>query len=487
MRIGNVARRSRGPATFQLMAAGAGGTPKLMRVRSALSLCLLVASAGRAAAQPIDPYAPAPPVPAPTPAPAPGPAAPALVPGQVQVDDPVLAEQVALALVQRAQELYDARVFVDAKQLAVEALIRSPKGPAADQARFLLKKINEALGLPELPEQPAKPEPKPKPEPEPDLTPIQDPTEQHGQKIDAAPERPDRPSRLTAGVHAGLYAGLLGATVGAFFDDDTPAGGAVPVGLVTGVAAGLVAPRLVRRLAWHDGQVRTAGAASVWGGVIGGLFADSVKTDGTTGRQVMVGASIGATAGLAGGVLLARRNALTEGDVALVDTLAGMGAVGGLTLGMLMQPAETEAYSVNSIIGTAGGVLVGLIAAPQTNTTQRRMLRVAGATALGGAIPLLLYAGIYDAGSTADERVTGLLSSVGLVAGAWVGFRLTRNLDVDKDLLPGKKREVEDAPPSLLSRHSDGRWSHGMLTVQPLSQALAPQRGMAVPLLGAAF
>jgi hypothetical protein len=504
MPIGSAARRARGPATFQLMAAGAGGTPKLMRVRSALSLCLLVASAGRASAQPIDPYAPAPaapapapaprpaPTPAPAPAPAPSPAAPtptpALVPGQVQVDDPVLAEQIALALVQRAQELYDARVFVDAKQLAVEALIRSPKGPAADQARFLMKKINEALGLPEIPEQPARPEAKP--EPVPDLAPIQDPTEQRDrkdQKIDAAPERPDRPSRLTAGVHAGLYAGLIGATIGAFFDDDTPAGGAVPVGVVAGVAAGLAAPRLVSRLSWHDGQVRTAGAASVWGGVIGGLFADSVKTDGTTGREVMVGASIGATVGLAGGVLLARRNALTTGDVALVDTLAGMGAVGGLTLGMLMQPAESEAYSVNSIIGTAGGVLVGLIAAPQTNTTQRRMLRVAGVSALGGAIPFLLYAGIYDKGTTADERVTGLLSSIGLVAGAWLGFRLTRNLDVDKDVLPGKKREVEDAPPSLLGRNSDGRWSHGMLAVQPLSQALAPQRGMAVPLLGAAF
>src|SRR5689334_22813684 len=395
MRIGTPARRAR----FQLMGGGAGGTPRVMRVRSALPSCLLLglllASAGRAVAQPVDPYGPAPapaPKPAPAPAPGPGPGSPA--PAQVQVDDPVLAEQIALALVQRAQELYDARVFVDAKQLAVEALIRSPKGLAADQARFLMKKINEALGLPELPEQPAKPEPKP--EPVPDLAPIRDPTEQCDQKIDAAPERPDRPSRLTAGVHAGLYAGLRGATIGAFFDDDTPAGGAVPVGLVAGVAAGLAAPRLVSRLAWHDGQVRTAGAASVWGGVIGGFFADSVKTDGTTGREVMVGASIGATVGLAGGVLLARRNKLTAGDVALVDTFAGMGAVGGLTLGMLMQPVESEAYSVNSIIGTAGGVLVGLIAAPQTNTTQRRMLRVAGASALGGAIPFLLYAGIYD-------------------------------------------------------------------------------------------
>jgi hypothetical protein len=403
----------------------------------------------------------------------------------VHTDDPVLAEQIAQSLVLRAQELYDARVFVDAKQLAVEALVRSPKGPAADQARFLVKKINEQLGISDAPEKPAPPEVKP--EPQPDLTPITDPTDPRGAKIDTAPEGPDRPSRLTAGVHAGLYVGLLGATVGSFFSQDEPAGGAVPVGLATGLVAGLIAPRVFNRLSWHDGQVRTMGAASVWGGVIGGLFADSVETTGTSARQILVGASIGATAGAAVGALLARKDHFTRGDIALVDTLGGIGAASGLTIGMLMQPAETEAYSVNSIIGAASGVLVGMIAAPQTNTTQRRMVRVAAVSALGGAIPFLLYAGIYSKDSAADERVTGLLASGGLVAGAWLGFRMTRNLDVDRDVLPGKKREVDDAPPSLVSRHSDGRWTQGVPAIQPLSQALAPQRGMALPLLGAAF
>jgi hypothetical protein len=46
---------------------------------------------------------------------------------------------------------------------------------------------------------------------------------------------------------------------------------------------------------------------------------------------------------------------------------------------------------------------------------------------------------------------------------------------------------VDDAPPSLVGRHSDGRWSAGALTVLPLSPALAPQRGMSVPLVGGAF
>jgi hypothetical protein len=102
-------------------------------------------------------------------------------------------------------------------------------------------------------------------------------------------------------------------------------------------------------------------------------------------------------------------------------------------------------------------------------------------------VPFLLYAGINDASSRADERITGFLSSAGLIAGAWLGFRLTRGMDIGLDALPNKKRSVEDAPPSLLSRHSDGRWAPGALAIQPLSQALAPQRGMALPLVGAAF
>jgi hypothetical protein len=464
-----------------------------MRVRTALPLCLVAAIVGRVDAQPSDPYAPSPaPAPAPRPpTPTPVPVAPTpdpapSAPGQVRTDDLALAEQVALALVHRAQELYDARVFVDAKQLAVEAMVRSPKGQAAEQARFLIKRINQELGISDESEQ--KPEVKPPPEPVPDLTPIEDPAEKHRKdKIEAPPERPDRPSRLTAGVHAGLYFGLLGSTIGAFFDDDTPAGGAVPVGIVAGLAAGLYAPRVFNRLKWNDAQIRTMGSISSWGGVVGGFFADSVKTSDTSARQVLVGSTIGATVGAVGGALIARRNNFTTGDIALVDTLAGMGAIGGLTIGMLMQPAEGEAYSVNSIIGTIGGTLIGMVAAPQTNTTPRRMLRVAGWSAAGGAIPFLLYAGLYDKSSTADERVTGFLSSAGLLAGAWIGFRLTRKMDLDKDVLPSKKQLRDDAPLALLNRHSDGRWTPGALSLQPLSQTLAPQRGMSLPILGATF
>jgi hypothetical protein len=242
---------------------------------------------------------------------------------------------------------------------------------------------------------------------------------------------------------------------------------------------------LLDKLHWNEGQIRTAGAGTVWGGVVGGLAGDLGKKQGTTARQVLVGASIGATVGGIGGAVIARDNAFTPGDIALVDTFAGIGAVGGLTIGMLMQPVETEAYSLNSIFGVASGVIVGLVAAPQTSTTPRRMARVAGMAALGGAAPFLLYAGIHDPNKTSDERVVGALSSVGLVAGTGSGFSLTRHLDAGKDIAPHKSDD--DAPASLLTLSSSRRWSLGMPAIQPLSRVLAPQPGAAVSVFGATF
>ncbi len=103
------------------------------------------------------------------------------------------------------------------------------------------------------------------------------------------------------------------------------------------------------------------------------------------------------------------------------------------------------------------------------------MLRVAGLAAAGGGVPFLLYAAIHNP-SKADERVVGLLS-IGIL-GAYVGFRLTRDLDVDQDVKPGEKKDAaDDAPVAVVGRSSNGRWGLGMLGVTPLSRSLAPQPG----------
>jgi len=474
----------------------------MSRVRALLTLVALVSGLGGtarvASAQPVDPYAPAGPTAPTAPAPAsPEPAAPAPDHGSEAPQDPyaapagpdpVLSERVAEALVARAQQLLDGRVFLDAKQLAVEALVKSPHGAAAERARAIIHAANQGLGLPEdAPRtEPPRPPAAARTVEDVDTSPIQDPTLSAPPVAAPAEGRP-RSTRIAATVHGGLYGGLLGATLGSLFSSDNPAAGAVPVGIAAGAAGALTAPMLVDRLGWTEAQVRTVGTATVWGGAIGGLFGDIADLDHTTARQVLVGATVGATVAGLGGYAIARDHRMTRGDVALVDTLAGIGGAGGLTIGMLMQPAHTEAYSLNAVLGIAGGVITGYIAAPLTNTTPRRMLRVAGLAAAGGAAPFLLYAAIQTPTSAVDERVTGVLSTAGLVAGAWLGFWLTRGMDEGLDTPDGKAKEPDDAPVALFGRSSSGRWGLGGLGIAPLSPRLAPQPGLALQLVGAAF
>jgi hypothetical protein len=290
---------------------------------------------------------------------------------------------------------------------------------------------------------------------------------------------------LAAGIHGGIFLGLLGATIGAAIDSDHPQNGALPLAAVGAVAGGLLGNRLGKR--WDEAQVRTVGSGSVWGGVAGAFFAETVQgaNGGTvTAPGVLLGASIGSVLGAAGGAGLASKHKLTRGDVALVDTFAGMGAVGGLTIGMLMQPAQDEAYSLNAVIGTGVGIVVGLVAAPQTNTTPRRMLRVAGLAAAGGALPLLVYAGAGSSGS-GEQRVAGLFSTAGLIGGAWLGFYLTRHMDEGLDVPDGQTAPKQDAPPAVVGRSSDGRWQLGGVGL--MTTTLSPTPAPTLSLVGATW
>jgi hypothetical protein len=345
------------------------------------------------------------------------PQVPPTTPAPPPSGDPVLNEQIAASLVARAQELFDAKFYADAKQLALEALVKSPRGTSAPQAQYLIKAINTALGITAA-DVPVKPI---------DTTPIVDPLA-NKPKVDAP---------FTGGERAPRNRHIL--------------------------------------------------SGAVWGAAIGGAIGDAADVDTTKASHIAIGAGVGLAVGGLAGYGVSRKVKQTRGDVALMDTLAGVGGVGGLTLGMLMQPAETEAYSVNAIVGIAGGLLVGYIAAPQTNTTERRMLRVAGVSVIGGALPFLLYAGIYDKSTDSDERLVGGLATAGLLVGAYVGFRMTRGMDDGKDVLPGEKREEDDAPIALIGRHSSGRWSANGIGLAPTSRVLSPQPGMTLSILGGSF
>ena len=368
-----------------------GGTHK--RMTRAGALLVVLALCAPAAAQPVDPYG-----------------------GSGSNHDPVLDEQIAEQLVSRAQELIDAKLWVDAKQLAVEALVQSPKGNAAERARYIIKLVNQQLGITD-----DQPQQVPSPVDQPSTAPITDQTAPLPPTAPPQPEGgPHHDGELAATVHGGFVGALLGATIGAAIDSKHPQNGAIPGGLAGGLAGALLTQRLVGHKL-SEAEVRTVGSGTIWGAIAGGFFADVVQ-GGNGGRAtapgIMLGGSIGMVAGGLGGVLVAKNYKLTRGDVALVDTFAGMGTLGGLTIGMLMQPAQGEAYSLNAIIGGTAGVVTGILVAPKTNTTPRRMLRVAGLSLAGGAIPFALYAAIRTSSSTADERVTGALASAGLVGGA---------------------------------------------------------------------
>ena len=403
----------------------------------------------------------------------------------------MLNEQIAEELVGRAQQLVEARLFLDAKQLAVEAIAKSPRGNAAERARFIVKTVNAQLNISDAP--PPRPE-----DTKVDMTPIDssqiDPSKQPPPTQPVA-ETPFHDGRNAAMIHGGLYGAMIGATIGAFINEESPATVAIPLGLATGVGAGLLSRKLVRPLKWDEAQVRTAGSFNWWGSVVGGLVAAAATGAGEfnepTAGGVLLGASLGGTVGLGAGGLIARNKKLTRGDVAMIDTFAGIGAVGGVTMGMLMQPPQPEAYAINAIIGASAGLVIGYIAGPQTNTTPRRMLRVAGLSAAGGALPFLLYAAINDSSTNSDERIVGGLSTLGLLAGAFLGFRLTRGMDEGLDVHDGKKAAADDAPAATIRRNSDGSWAFGGVGLSPLSTQLSPAKkgesGGVITLLGGAF
>jgi len=449
----------------------------MVRWISGLAVVLYAASVN---AQPVDPYAPVPapaPVKAPPPPPAPGPALGAPAPVDTQpAQDPVLAEQVATSLVARAQELIEAKIWVDAKQLAVEALVKSPNGPSSAHAQAIIKQANAALGISE-------------PAPVDTVKITDDKLPEPGPAEQAPPVDTVRKTSVAGFVHGAIYGGVLGATIGSFIGKHE-ASGAVPLGIGLAAAGALAGNYIARKVDADPAQIRTVGSGTVWGGVIGGMLGGTFQgADGgdVNGSGVLLGASIGSTLGGLVSIGIAKDHKLTTGDVALVDTFAGIGALGGLTVGMLMQPAQREAYSLNSALGATAGVIVGYIAAPQTNTTERRMLRVAGLTLAGGAVPFLLYAGIHDKHATWDERLTGGLASLGLVGGAWLGFYLTRDMDEGMDVNEHKHKDADDAPMAVVNRHSSGRWALGGVGVTPLSPQLSQDHGLAVSVLGGAW
>jgi hypothetical protein len=461
-----------------------------------LGAALLALTPAAVHAQPVDPYAepaapapkdpygdpPAPPKLSDTPAdpyaepPAAKPAAP-LPPGPSGPSGPAdpyaaqdaaardLDEVVAAALVERAQLLLDQRSYADARQLAVEALVRSPDGASAPAARAVLASANRQLGIADdsatLGAAASAP---PAPHPDGTVDPYSDGT--------AAPaSRRDRPASgrgwfTMTGIGAGA---LVGTGLGGLLTGDDAVGLAIG-GLTGGVLGGIGADRIADRTAMGRARARAIASGATWGAASLGFFADVLDLDGTTTTDVALGASLGAVGGGLLGSVVASRHAPSVGDVALVDSFAAWGLTGGLALGLVMQPFEAEGYSLNAALGTAAGAAVGILAARRTELPADRLVRVNLWAYGAAAAPWLVYGLSSDDTTNDDEQIAGAFSAIGLAGGALLGFRLTRHWKSGPD-------DATDAPVALVRRGSDGAWSTGGLALRPAATGLGPTLG----------
>jgi hypothetical protein len=371
----------------------------------AASLLLVPATAG---AQPQDPYGDEVP-----PDMGPPPADPEPPPGATTDErDPEVDEAVAASLVARAKELMatasTSEEWADAKQLLGEAVVRSPDGAAAAEAQELIEQVNVKLGI------------LPKEQPEPidpyigmpiDDEPIVDPEPM---------PLPEQPTRKAGGKKFLLHAASIGAVIGGFLGD---------------VASADTKP------SEEDG--------------------DPVNTESAGG--VVAGVLLGGLAGLAVGAGFRNAQWMTTDDIAVIDSFAGMGMMGSLSLGGVMQPAEAEGYSMNAVIGTTVGTATGFYIAKNRNISGRRIGRVDLWAATGALVPWAIFA--VAQGNQDGAQVAGFFSLAGMVGGAWLGFRLTRDWDDE----PGPAATA-DAPMAMFRRHSDGGWTLGAPTVQPLPE-----------------
>ena len=423
---------------------------------------------------------------------------------------------VARALLERATALFDQGDPANAKMLLAESLERSPRGPHAEEALQLLRQCNGQLGIgdrnhgvpPALrgTESPVDPyggdsSETLDPYAEPD-TAILDPygtsPEETGGGIpvdtggvDAIDN--DAPASSAYDLARGqrvlmLYGGLYGFTAGMGVSG-ADSGGAVVTGLV-GAGAGLAgAYFLARSQDISTAQASTIGWSGVWAGAASGLLADLVTgVDDTDAGDVFAGMALGGLVGTGAGWLLARKIDPSAGDVALVNSLGLFGATSSLLVGVGLDPAESEAYSLNALLGTALGLGAGMYMAPRVEVSRRRMLWVDLGAAAGALVPwIVLYPFIAGQEDASGMQAAGWLSTLGLFGGAYMAWRWTDGMD-EEPLRIGRKQIA--TVPALLQRTEDGHWSLGMPALRAASiPALSPvsDRGLAMDILGGHF
>lgn len=436
--------------------------------------------------------------------------------GDAPPSDPrkAIDEAVALALFERSKLLFERGDYANAKTLLGESLERSVRGPVSRDALLYLQRCNAELGIPD-PNHGAPPELKDAPSAvevpldpyggagetdilDPYGTETLDPYELPPDS-DAGEEVPepavyDADGWSEADVNAARrtlmgYGALYGFTTGFAVAESGDESDHLAAGFV-GAGAGLAGAYLLTR-----GEILSAGemAGVAWGGLWGGtsvaLMADlATGIDSSDPADILWSASLGGLLGSGAGWLASRKLDPSPGDVALVGSLSVYGMMSGLLVGVGMDPPESEAYSLNMLMGTAIGVAAGLYAANRLEVSRRRMLWVDIGATVGALAPwVIVYPLIADGESDTAVQATGWISTLGLLGGAYLAWRGTSDMD-DRALRVDRKQIA--GVPALLQRGEDGAWGVGMLSLRPAGYTqLAPAtaRGWSIDLVGGRF
>ena len=378
--------------------------------------------------------------------------------------------------------------------LFIECLERSPKGPRSSEALRALRAANKKLGLKNLDDgRPGRPV-----DPYGGGATGEQPLDPYGRRSggggdgdggvdrDVGPSAAGRRVVMAFSAGAGLIAGLAIAgpeseTTNDFGETTTEVGGGAVLAGLLGAGVGFAGSWwLTDRYPVTTGQSVAIASGASWGTLDLALFGDAVTGADSDPNDVWKFAAVGGLLGLGAGTLYAARLDPSEEDLVFVNSLGALGTGAGLLVGVGIQPPEREAYSINALVGSLGGLGIGVALADAAAVSSRRMLYIDLGAAAGAALPwALLYPLIKDDGTEDDEQAAGWLSALTLGGGAIAAWYLTRAMD---EADPAEASAALDAaPPAVVQRTADGTWGLGAPLPRPLqSPALAPPSGIAL-------
>ena len=392
------------------------------------------------------------------------------------------------------------------KKLFIESLERSPMGSSSDDALKGLREANAILGVsnpddgrPGVDSKPLDPYAGDGSDTKPldpyagdggDAKPL-DPYDQGSGDTGVPDDEPvgdeDEPNTETSrGLMAwgAGYGFTLGMAIGGPTDEfDDVRGSALLLGLVGiggGIAGGYFSSR---RYPLSRGQVSAIASAGNWGMWNFAFLGDVFTGESTEVNDVYKFIAAGGLLGAGAGILWAKKMTPSEGQVAVVNSFGAYGTSAGLLIGVGIDPPRSEAYSINAVLGSAGGLAVGLWAGSKLEMSRARTLRIDLGAAVGVAATwALIYPLISDDVSNNDEQFAGWFSTLTMAGGIGVAYYLTREFDEKRSSASalGKttKKDRYPTPMGLVRRSNAGQWSLGSPLLRPMSSPGATRSGI---------